>query len=62
MILDYIALVLAPQHVRYQFEAAAEPPRERARLSPTAVPRWRYRLADALREVACRLELAVAQS
>jgi hypothetical protein len=47
MILDYIALVLAPQHVRYQFEAAAEPPRERARLSPTAVPRWRYRLADA---------------
>src|SRR5262245_18685699 len=49
MSLDYIALLLARQYVRYQFDAA-QPPRERAPLKPTAVPRWRYRLADALRQ------------
>jgi len=61
MSLDYIALLLAQRHVRHQFEAAAGTAGERAPLTPTAVLRWRYRLADALHQVAYRLERAGAR-
>ena len=55
MALDYIAYVLANQHMRNQFEVG-EPHPQVARQAPRYVPSWRHRLADIVRKVAYRLE------
>ena len=56
MSLDYIALLLAQQQMRDQFEAAPLLARERAPRERTPVPRLRYTLTAVFRQLAYRLE------